>query len=56
MCIRDSDRSLMIVPASIPIDLVAVQSELTRYMEESWDAVLARDVDGEMSLLSLIHI
>jgi hypothetical protein len=44
------DRSLMIVPASIPIDLVAVQSELTRYMEESWDAVLARDVDGDTSL------
>ena len=44
------DRSLMIVPASIPIDLAAVQSELTRYMEESWDAVLARDVDGDTSL------
>jgi hypothetical protein len=44
------DRSLMILPASIPIDMPAVQSELTRYMDESWDAVLARDVDGDTSL------
>lgn len=44
------DRSLMIMPASIPIDVGPVQSELTRYMSDPWDAILASDVDGETSL------
>jgi hypothetical protein len=44
------DRNLMIMPASIPIELATVQAELTRYLDESWVAVLARDVDGETSL------
>ena len=44
------DRSLMILPSSIPIHLSAVHSELTRYMDETWDAVIASDVDGENSL------
>ena len=44
------DRSPMILPASVPIHLGGVQSELTRYMDETWDAVIASDVDGENSL------
>ncbi len=44
------DASLMILPASIPIDDPKVQPELTRYLENSWVPVIERDVDGANSL------
>lgn len=44
------DRSLLILPASVPVDDPAVQFELTRYMEESWVPVIEKDVDGPHSL------
>jgi hypothetical protein len=44
------DRSLMILPASIPIDNGAVQFELVRYLESAWDSVIATDVDGPTSV------
>lgn len=45
-----NDPNLMILPASIPIDDSSVQSELTRYLEQSWSAVIAKDVDGSSSI------
>jgi predicted AAA+ superfamily ATPase len=47
--VRD-DRSLLIMPASVPIDDPATQHELTRYFEEAWAPVISRDVDGPNSL------
>ncbi len=44
------DRSLMILPAHIPMDDQQVQSELTRYLEDNWLPVIDRDVDGPNSL------
>jgi predicted AAA+ superfamily ATPase len=44
------DRSLMILPSSIPIDNGPVQFELVRYLESAWDAVIAHDVDGPTSV------
>ncbi len=44
------DASLMILPASIPIDDPKVQPELTRYLDNSWIPVIERDVDGANSL------
>lgn len=44
------DSSLMILPASIPMDNGQVQSELTRYLEDSWVPILEKDVDGANSL------
>ena len=44
------DQSPLILPASVPIDETRVQSELTRYLEEQWVPVIARDVDGEGSV------
>ena len=41
-----NDSGLLIGPASIPIDHSAVQSELTRYLDPGWSAVIAKDVDG----------
>jgi hypothetical protein len=44
------DGSLMIMPASVPIDGDRVQAELVRYLEEGWTPVIAADVDGENAL------
>jgi hypothetical protein len=40
------DKSVLILPATVPIDDPSVQPELTRYLEERWSAVVDRDVDG----------
>ncbi|MDQ7784168.1 MAG: Swt1 family HEPN domain-containing protein [Desulfomonilaceae bacterium] len=44
------DGNLLIMPATIPIDDPAVQFELTRYLDDQWVPVIAKDVDGEHSL------
>ncbi|MCX5970039.1 MAG: DUF499 domain-containing protein, partial [Coprothermobacterota bacterium] len=47
---ENQDNSLLILPANIPIADSRVQFELTRYLEEQWPPVIAKDVDGERSL------
>jgi predicted AAA+ superfamily ATPase len=47
---KREDRSLMILPASIPIDNSGVQFELVRYLESAWDSVIAHDIDGPSSV------
>ena len=44
------DKSLVILPSSVPIDAGPVQFELTRYLEENWVPVIEKDVDGPQSL------
>ncbi|MFG0335518.1 MAG: ATP-binding protein, partial [Maioricimonas sp. JB049] len=44
------DRSLMIMPSSVPIDDPACQEELTRYLQANWVPVIEKDVDGLYSL------
>ncbi|NOZ87479.1 MAG: ATP-binding protein [Deltaproteobacteria bacterium] len=44
------DGNLLIMPATVPIDDPAVQFELTRYLDDQWTPVIAKDVDGEHSL------
>lgn len=44
------DSSLMILPASVPIDEPSVQFELTRYLEDPWVPVIEKDVDGPHAL------
>lgn len=44
------DRSVLILPATMPIDDLRVQSEFTRYLSDGWDTVIEKDVDGENSL------
>jgi predicted AAA+ superfamily ATPase len=44
------DRSLLILPSSVPLDDEGVRNELTRYFEETWDGAIAKDIDGEGSL------
>jgi predicted AAA+ superfamily ATPase len=45
-----NDKNLLIMPANVPVDAGAVQSELTRYLEDNWVPVIERDVDGPESL------
>ena len=44
------DKSLLIMPAHIPIDDIQVQSELTRYLDDNWVPIIEKDVDGPNSL------
>jgi len=40
----------LIMPSSVPMDAPAVQSELTRYLEDNWRPVMEKDVDGPEAL------
>ncbi|URD48439.1 Swt1 family HEPN domain-containing protein [Chroococcidiopsis sp. CCNUC1] len=44
------DKSLLIMPANVPMDDGQVQAELTRYLEDHWVPVIEKDVDGDNSL------
>ena len=45
----NEDRSLLILPGSIPLDSPGVREELLRYLPENWNAVVDKDVDGDRS-------
>jgi predicted AAA+ superfamily ATPase len=47
---EQQDSSLLILPASVPINVGSVQFELTRHLENSWVPVIEKDVDGPHSL------
>ena len=42
---KRDDRSVLILPASVPIDDPTVQPELTRYLDDRWAAVIDKDLD-----------
>jgi hypothetical protein len=44
------DLSLLILPATVPIDNSRVRDELTRYLDDPWVPVIDTDVDGPNSL------
>jgi len=44
------DSSLLLLPASIPMDDQRVQDELTRYLDDPWVPIIEKDVDGQDSL------
>lgn len=47
-----NDAGLLIMPGSIPMDVSAVRNELTRHLdiEEGWNAIVDREVDGRNSV------
>ena len=45
----NEDRAALILPGSIPLDSPRVREELLRYLPESWNAVVDKDVDGDRS-------
>ncbi|MBN2299509.1 MAG: DUF499 domain-containing protein [Deltaproteobacteria bacterium] len=44
------DANLLIMPSTVPMDDSGVQSELTRYLGDSWRPVIEKDVDGPEAL------
>jgi len=44
-----NDRSLLIMPGSLPLDAQRVKDELLGYLTEGWNAIVDKDVDGEQS-------
>ncbi|MBT5356878.1 MAG: ATP-binding protein [Rhodospirillaceae bacterium] len=44
------DRSLLLLPASVPLDDTAVVAELMNFLDPSWDAIIGADVDGAGSM------
>jgi len=44
------DHSPLILPASFPLDDLEVQQELTRYLSDNWETIIAKDVDGPNAL------
>lgn len=46
------DRSLMIMPAHVPLEDLSVQPELTRYLDDEaqWPPIISTDVDGPNSV------
>lgn len=47
---ENNDHSPLILPANVPMDDIELQSELMRYLDEPWRAVIQKDVDGHNSL------
>jgi hypothetical protein len=47
---ENNDASLLILPANVPLDDLAVQSEQSRYLPNNWVPVINADVDGAHSL------
>jgi predicted AAA+ superfamily ATPase len=45
-----NDSSLLVMPATIPIDAPTVSWELTRYLEEGWTPIIESDIDGPNAL------
>lgn len=45
-----NDAGLLILPSSIPLDSPVIESELVRYLDHNWSAVLAKDIDGTTSV------
>ncbi len=43
------DKSLLIMPGTLPLDSHPVRTEITRYLPEGWSGVIDKDVDGSMS-------
>ncbi|HJK94426.1 MAG TPA: Swt1 family HEPN domain-containing protein [Polyangiaceae bacterium LLY-WYZ-15_(1-7)] len=47
---ENQDGGLLIMPSSIPLDDGAVKSEVTRYLDDFWEPIISKDVDGPSSL------
>ena len=45
-----NDQSPLILPATVPLDDAAVQSELTRNLDQAWQPILDTDIDGPSSV------
>ena len=42
-----NDAGLMIMPGSVPLDVLNVRDELTRHLSENWNGIVDKEVDGK---------
>ncbi|QBD80736.1 ATP-binding protein [Ktedonosporobacter rubrisoli] len=47
---QSGDKSLLILPASVPVGDSEIKPELVKYLEDNWDPVIEKDIDGSHSL------
>ena len=47
---KRDDKSLMIMPGTIPMDSANVSGELLKYLDDAWPPIISTDVDGPNSL------
>jgi predicted AAA+ superfamily ATPase len=47
---QSGDASLLILPATVPVADSEVKPELAKYLEDNWDPVIEKDIDGAQSL------
>ena len=47
---KTGDRSLLIMPGSLPMHDGAVRNELTHYLDNIWEPIVTRDIDGDGSI------
>ena len=45
-----NDAALLIMPGSLPLDVPSVRDELTRHLEDGWNTILDKEVDGKRSV------
>ena len=53
---KNQDRNLLIMPGTLPMDYAPLVAELKKYLEEGWDPVIKRDVDGPNALPARIDL
>lgn len=46
----NNDNSPLIMPGSISLDNPDIKNELTRYLDENWNALVDREIDGKNSI------
>lgn len=47
---QNDDQSVLILPASVPIGDADIRPEMAKYLEDNWDPVIEKDVNGMHSL------
>lgn len=45
-----NDGGLLIMPSSIPLDSGGLSSELNKYLDDHWEPIISKDIDGPSSL------
>ncbi len=45
----NADKNLLIMPGTIPLEASSIRSEFLRYIDNPWDAVISKDIDGSTS-------
>ncbi|WP_418003004.1 Swt1 family HEPN domain-containing protein [Mycobacterium sp. PDNC021] len=48
------DPSPLIMPGSVPLDAQSVRSEITQYVDNTWDAIVQSEIDGDNAVARIV--